>query len=235
MLPLLYVVRMDVEPAYLPEFVRWYDTRHAPDLIRAGFHSCHAYHSRGSSPFICNVYEIPSLEIFSSEAYVQVRRDDRQLTDEVLRKISNHSNTIFAQDVVVGVPARVFEPALQPSRLGAVTAPVITTLRFDIDDSRVVELRDWFRDIEAAAQSRKPGWLRSRLIQQQGKHPLFPSRQAQWQVLTEWASVDAADADGSAAEVMARYTVALGNAIRNVQYQAAALSATLLNSNSWAA
>lgn len=233
MLPLLYIVRMDVEPAYLPEFVRWYDTRHAPDLIRAGFHSCNAYHSCASPPFICNVYEIPDLKIFSSEGYAQVRRDDRQLTEQVLPKISNHSNTIVAQDVVVGVPARAFEPALQPSRSGAVNAPVITTLRFDIDESRIVELRGWFRDIEAAAQSRKPGWLRSRLTQQCGKHPVFPSRQAHWQVLTEWASLDAARADGVPEEVVQRYTITFGAAIRDVQYHAAVLSTILLNSNSW--
>lgn len=235
MLPLLYIVRMDVEPAYVPEFVRWYDTRHGPDLIRAGFHSCNAYHSCAASPFICNVYEIPDLKIFSSEAYAQIRRDDRQLTEQVLKKISNHSNTIFAQDVVVGVPVRAFEPASQPSRAGAVNAPVITTLRFDIDESRVADLRNWFRDTETVTQSHKPGWLRSRLIQQGGKHPLFPSKQAQWQVLTEWASLDAARVDGAPEDVVQRYTVTFGDGIRDVQYHAAALSATLLNSNSWTA
>lgn len=233
MLPLLYVVRMDVEPDYLAEFVRWYDTRHAPDLIRAGFHSCNAYHSCASSPFICNVYEIPHLEIFSSDGYVQVRRDDRQLTTEVLRKISNHSNTVFAQEVVVGVPSRALESASRPSRSGAVAAPVITTLRFDLDESRVTELRRWFRDNEAVAQSRKPGWLRARLTQQCGKHPLFPSKEAHWQVLTEWASLDAARADGTSAEVIQRYAMAYGDTIRGVQYHAATLSASLLNSNSW--
>ncbi|MBL8269921.1 hypothetical protein [Steroidobacter sp.] len=233
MLPLLYIVRMDVEPAYLPEFVSWYDTRHAPDLIRAGFHSCHAYHSCELAPFICNVYEIPSLEIFSSDAYVQVRHDDRQLTEQVLHKISNHSNTIFAQDVVVGIPARAFEPDARPSRSGAVTAPVITTVRFDIDESRAEDLKTWFRDVEANAQSRRPGWLRSRLAHQSGKHPMFPSKQAQWQVLTEWASLDGARSEGAAEQVVERYSLAFGGAIRNAQHHVAALNATLLNSNSW--
>lgn len=40
MLPLLYVVRMDVEADYRPEFVTCYDPRHDRDLIGTGFHSC---------------------------------------------------------------------------------------------------------------------------------------------------------------------------------------------------
>jgi hypothetical protein len=77
--------------------------------------------------------------------------------------------------------------------------------------------------------------LRSRLIRQCGKHPSFPSKQADWQVLTEWASVDAARADGTPDEVVQRYTVVFNDAICDVQYHAALLSATLLNSNGWVA
>ena len=77
MLPLLYVVRMDVEPDYIEPFVAWYDTRHGPDLIATGFHSCSAYHSFVGGPFICNVYEIPSVELLGSDAYVAVRQHDR--------------------------------------------------------------------------------------------------------------------------------------------------------------
>ena len=62
---------------------------------------------------------------------------------------------------------------------------------------------------------------------------MFPSREAHWQVLTEWASLDAARDDGAPAEVKQRYATTFGKAIRDVQYHAAALSATLLNSNSW--
>jgi hypothetical protein len=73
------------------------------------------------------------------------------------------------------------------------------------------------------------------LIQQGGKHPLFPSKQAHWQLLTEWASLDAARVDGAPEEVVQRYASTFGAGIRDVQYHAAGLSATLLNSNSWTA
>lgn len=233
MLPLLYVVRMDVEPGYLDEFVKWYDTRHGPDLIAAGFYSCSAYHSRVGQPLICNVYEVPSLEVFSSQAYVEVRRRDRQLTEEVLHKISNHSNTTYRQELVVGVPAAALRPDHRPSRAGAVCAPVVSTLRMDIAEGSVPAFRGWFEGEEAARLARRPGFLRARLARQEGKHPLFPSKQADWLLLTEWASFDDAAADGSPETVAGRQARESGASLTRIEYNIAALSATLLNANAW--
>lgn len=233
MLPLLYVVRMDVEPAYLGEFVKWYDTRHGPDLIGTGFYSCSAYHSRMGEPLICNVYEIPDLGIFSTEAYVGVRKRDRQLTEEVLHKISNHSNTVYRQEAVVGIPDAAFRPDSRPSRAGAVCAPVVATLRLDIDAAASADFRAWFLGAQAADSATRPGFLRSRLARQDGKHPLFPSKQADWLVLTEWASLDDALAAGSAEEVLDSYRRQAGKSLSRLEYNIAALSATLLNANAW--
>lgn len=235
MVPMLYVVRMDVEPEYLAEFVRWYDTRHAPDLIGSGFHSCSAYHSRVGAPLICNVYEVPDLAVFSSDAYVQVRKDDRQLTEEVLTKISNHSNTTYTQDTLVGVPAVAQGPGVRPSRAAAVCAPAISTVRFELPETALGALRRWFTEVETRAQQRNPGFLRARLARQTGKHPLFPSRQPEWLVLTEWASVSEASADGTAAEVCARYRREFATGVDRLEYNVATLSATLLNADSWTA
>lgn len=233
MLPLLYVVRMDVEPGYLDEFVKWYDTRHGPDLIGAGFYSCSAYHSRVGQPLICNVYEVPSLEVFSSDAYVEVRKRDRQLTEEVLHKISNHSNTTYRQEAVVGVPAPALRPDRRPSRAGAVCAPVVSTLRMDIAERSVPAFRGWFEGEEAARLAERPGFLRARLARQEGKHPLFPSKQAEWLLLTEWASLDDAAAEGAPEEVVGRHARESGASLSRIEYNIAALSATLLNANAW--
>lgn len=233
MIPLLYVVRMDVQPDYIDEFVRWYDTRHAPDLIGTGFHSCSAYHSRVGGPFICNVYEVPGLEIFSSEAYVQVRKDDRQLMSEVIPRISNHSNTIYRQEVIVGADSADRPPGDRPSRSVAVCAPVVATFRLDCADAEHAKLADWFRNVETRRQSVRPGFLRARLARQCGKHPLFPSSQPEWLVLTEWASIRDALADGTPAELTERYRRQLEPAISGLEYNLAALSATLLNADSW--
>ena len=233
MLPLLYVVRMDVEDGYLGEFVKWYDTRHGPDLIDTGFHSCNAYHSVVGGPLICNVYEVPDLEIFSSEAYVDVRRRDAQLVNEVLHKISNHSNTTYVQVRTVGVPESALSPGTRPSRRGAVTSPVVSTLRLDIAEGAADRFLAWYRDTEAPRQAGGAGFIAGRVGRQQGKHPLFPSSQPDWIVLTEWATVDEAAADGDPGAVAARYAEALGEDVSNLTYNVAALSATLLNATNW--
>lgn len=233
MLPLLYVVRMDVEPEYLDTFVAWYDTRHAPDLIAAGFHSCSAYHCVVGGPFICNVYEIPSVELLGSDAYVAVRQADRQLVDEVLHKIAHHSNTTYTQEAVVGVSAEALRPDDRPSRAGAVSAPVVATLRLDVEPEAEADLRRWYEEAEAVAQRRKPGFLRGRLARQHGKHPLFPSSQPDWLVLTEWATLDEALADGSGDEVCGRFADALGDRVCRLDYTVGRLSATLLSATTW--
>ena len=68
---------------------------------------------------------------------------------------------------------------------------------------------------------------------QSGKHPLFPSSQPDWIVLTEWASIDEALADNDGDSVVDRYAAALGGAVSRLEFQAGALSATLLNSTNW--
>ena len=232
MLPLLYVVRMDVEPDYLAEFVKWYDTRHGPDLIDTGFHSCNAYHSTVGGPLICNVYEVPSVEIFSSKAYVAVREHDTQLVDEVLQKISNHSNTVYRQEVTVGVPEAALGPGERPSRSGAVTAPVVSTLRLDIAAEAVDDFKAWFAESEHGRRGR-PGYLCARLGKQHGKHPLFPSSQPEWLLLTEWATVEEAEADGDAKQIVDRVEAAFPSQLSRLEYNVAALSATLLNAHNW--
>lgn len=224
---------MDVEDSYLDEFVKWYDTRHGPDLIAAGFHSCNAYHSVVGGPLICNVYEVPNLEIFSSDAYIDVRRQDHQLMDEVLHKISGHSNTTYEQTLTVGVSEAALQPADRPSRLGAVTSPVVSTLRVDIADGAEDRFLSWYRNSEALRQQGGTGFIAGRVGRQHGKHPLFPSSQPDWIVLTEWATVEEAIADGDVEAVGARYRAALGSDVSNLAYNVGALSATLLNATNW--
>ena len=233
MLPLLYVVRMDVEPDYLAEFVKWYDTRHGPDLINTGFHSCNAYHCSTGGPLICNVYEVPSVEIFSSDAYVAVREHDTQLVDEVLHKISNHSNTVYRQEATVGVPDAALGAAERPSRAGAVAAPVVSTLRLDIAAEVEGRFAGWFVASERERRDR-PGYLRARLGKQYGKHPLFPSSQPEWLILTEWATLEEAESDGDAEQVVNRFEGAFPSQLSRLQYNIASLSATLLNAHNWA-
>ena len=62
---------------------------------------------------------------------------------------------------------------------------------------------------------------------------MFPSSQAEWVVLTEWATIDEALADGSSDEVSSRYSDAFGDGLSRLEHHVGALSATLLNATNW--
>ncbi|MDG1987937.1 MAG: hypothetical protein P8J18_08155 [Halieaceae bacterium] len=234
MLPLLYVVRMDVEREYLTEFVKWYDTRHGPDLIGTGFFSCNAYHSVVGEPFICNVYEIPSVEILSSDAYIDVRKNDSQLVNEVLNKISNHSNTTYQQVategfVIEGVGGR----SVSPSRRTAVNSPVISTTCFDLTSSDEKLLKQFVADYFELKNQPDGGLISLRLAKQSGKHPLFPSSQPEWILLAEWSNLETAKILFSDAPSSSEPSAELHEIVSNKKSNIACLNATLLNPHTW--
>lgn len=115
----LYLARMDVTPSFLPTFEEWYDTRHAPDLITSGFHSCSAFYATEGAPLVHNVYLIPSVDIFTSPKYLGARDPKVDtLRPTVLDNVSNRSNTPYAQRVVLHaqpeqIPEVAFAAGLQ--------------------------------------------------------------------------------------------------------------------------
>ncbi len=113
------------------------------------------------------------------------------------------------------------------------TAPVVSTLRLDIDEASEDTFVEWFRTTEAERAGTRPGLIRTRLAKQFGKHPLFPSSQPEWIILSEWATLGEAEADGTPEEVIDRYEQAVPDAVTNTSYNVAVLSATLLNSGNW--
>jgi len=52
--------------------------------------------------------------------------------------------------------------------------------------------------------------------------------------MTEWATLDEAQLDGGVDEVIDRYRKQFGDAVARLEYNIAALSATLLNAHTWA-
>ncbi len=234
MLPLLYVVRMDVERDYLTEFIKWYDTRHGPDLIGTGFFSCNAYHSVVGEPFICNVYEIPNLEILSSDAYVAVRKNDSQLVDEVLNKISNHSNTTYSQVKTEGFTIRDSDLSSdRPSRKMAVSSPVISTTCFDYAGVDEALLEKFVSDYFQSHNKLDPNLISLRLAKQSGKHPLFPSSQPDWILLAEWSNFDSAKVVLSNDLLPDKKEAGINELVSNKKSNIACLNATLLNPHAW--
>jgi len=200
-LPAVYLARMDVEEADLPFFTDWYEHKHGPDLIAAGFYSAQAYHSAVGEPLVCNVYEIESSEIFYSPAYQAARTPERDPDrPRILAGVSNRSNTVYEQVLTIGVTLP--EVSWQAgSRLGQIDAPVITTARFETpqeDDGAVVE---WCRRVGFPRLETRSGFRAGRLCRQAGRlHPANPSDQPRWMLFVEWQDEEAAESDGLLSE-----------------------------------
>ena len=215
-LPTIYTARSDVDGAHLARVEDWYARRHAPDLIHAGFYTAQVYYSEVGSPRICNLYEIPGPELFLTPGYRDVAAKDEE-GPEVIALLTSRSNTIYEQALTANVlmPDRDWA---QGGRAGAVMAPALSTVRFDVpgvDDGAVVE---WYRSREFPRLQGQPGFRAGRLCRQGPPHPVAPSRDPRWFVIDEWDDVGTALADGATQEVLARHEAGLQGRLSRFAY-----------------
>lgn len=191
-LPCIYLARMECDIDYRPVFMRWYETKHAPDLIRAGFYSCTSYACEVGAPWDLNIYEIPGPGIFLSAKYQTARTPDHDpQRPEVLSRVSDRSNTPYGQILVDPDPGRVDWPG--GDRRGAVDAPAVSAVYFDCGPGEDAERRlaDWVRSAELPRMRGAAGFRRLRLCRRQGSH-VNVSVQPEWLLLVEWDSTVAA-------------------------------------------
>ena len=202
-LPTIYTARSDVDAANLARVEAWYVERHAPDLIRAGFYTAQVYYSDVGSPRICNLYEIPGPELFLTQAYRDVAARD---TDgpAVIALLTSRSNTIYEQMLTASGVRNGTDPA-RDSGADRVTAPAVSTCRFDLPVADDNALLDWYHAEEYPRLRRQPGFHAGRLCRRGPPHPTAPSRDPRWFAINEWDAVRWAMADGTADDAAARH------------------------------
>lgn len=220
-LPHVYFARMDVDPPGLRAFMDWYEDKHAPDTISVGFYSAQGYHCRVGKPFICNVYEIESSEIFYTSEYQTMRTPEQDpQRPAILETVSNRSNTVYSQ-VAVMTDTRPKSRWTDGGRESAVDGAAITTIRFDVaadDEDAVVE---WILNEEMPASQAIPELRAFRLCRQHGRlHPANPSGEPQWTVIREWDDQESAESSDSQDKVSERLAGAPFD-IKNSQYNLA--------------
>jgi hypothetical protein len=71
---LVYVSRFEIDADFIEEYDAWFAGRHVPDLLGVGFLSVSGYRSISRSE-VCNLYEIPSFDVFGP-AYDELARQD---------------------------------------------------------------------------------------------------------------------------------------------------------------
>lgn len=200
--PLIYTSRSDCELDYLEKKRQWNIHTHGPDLIEVGFYSVQCYQSEAGEPLLCNIYEIPDVDIFRSQAYADIASRDPQ-REEVMSKLSRRSNSIYEQVRTANPPGRT--PGLVPYPVGRIAEPWATTLRLDIDPDTEAALVEWYERTEFRRLGTVPGFRSGRLCRQSAAHPTAKSQDPRWLALLEWESRGAAEANGRAGEVIAHH------------------------------
>ena len=186
-LPILYTVRMDFAPEVEEEANRWNNTDHVSDLLGAGFLSAARYRSVHGAPSICHVYELPSVDVLSSEAYVNVRKPDPR----VAAGFSNHSVSVYSQVVAVNVPEtpRSFASP-RSSTLGGVDARYLMTVGMDVPPDSAEELVRWHREELIPNLLKAKGIANGRLCRRAGYHPVAPCLDPEWVAIFEMDSLE---------------------------------------------
>jgi len=182
--PKIYLARMQCEPSFVPQFTKWYINKHTVDLIEAGFLSCQYYHCDVGYPNICNVYEIPGPELFSTDIYQQARKVDEERPD-VLSHITDRTNTIYEVLSVLKVD-KSKQGALEfPG--GDIDAPAVAVVFFDLQGGGENEVLA-AASSERTISPRTGGIRRVRLCRFAAKHPNNPRDPRGWIVIAECES-----------------------------------------------
>ena len=80
----------------------WNNTRHISDLLGSGFLSAVRFRSLKGEPEYLHLYELPNIDLLSTEAYKNVRKYD-DWGPKLSHGFSNHSASLYNQLVTVNI------------------------------------------------------------------------------------------------------------------------------------
>ena len=75
-LPIIYTIRLDMQEDVTEEANLWNNTRHISDLLGSGFLSAVRFRSLKGEPEYLHLYELPNIDLLSTESYKNVRKYD---------------------------------------------------------------------------------------------------------------------------------------------------------------
>jgi hypothetical protein len=175
---LIYITRGNLPEDFEDAHHEWYARKHAPEVLGAGFWSARGYDAEGI-PKMCNIYEVPNLDVFSSTQYREMRKND-PFVPIAVSKLHGLTASVYSQIRIVD------RKGADVQRAPTVSGKSIGFLRFDDeDDARV---KAWFQTNIVNRLKGVDGLQRIRLLEQRQQHPLFPRKEPQWCVFVEWES-----------------------------------------------
>lgn len=178
--PLLYTAELDLAEADIEPFLQWYAYRHAPDVFRAGFHTCACYRVDDPGMNLFDLYEIPSWNLFETAWYRGMGGRDPYMA-ALMAKRRNKAHTVYEQR------------AIAPNAPGpCLDADWVSIFRFAVDD-------ETFDDAIVAALTRHQplmaasGLKRIRYATRGQDHPTNPTFRPGGMVVAEWSDKPPAD------------------------------------------
>ena len=178
-LPIIYTVQLDVSEEMEEEANRWCNTTHISDLLAAGFLSATRFRSIRGEPRYLHVYELPSTELLSTEAYANVSKND-DWGARIIPSFSNHSASLYQQVLAMNVPET-------PE---GVRSDCLIAVRMDVAPEAADELVQWHREEHIPLILEAKGAISARLCRKHGQHPRSPSHDPEWVSFYEIDSLD---------------------------------------------
>jgi hypothetical protein len=186
--PLIYVTRSETSDDFEVARREWYRRRHSTDIVGVGFWSARGFRAT-SVPRNWSVYEIPDVGLLSSDAYMEMRRNDT-FSPTVMKSFSYMSASVYTQ-VWVGAKSGPIAD-LAPTIAGA----CLSVAKFDAEDTDAVH--NWFEREVFGPYRNALGTASVRLWEQRDAHPLFPPKEPRWCAAVEWIAATQVDAAGLA-------------------------------------
>ena len=193
-LPIIYTIRLDMQADVEEESNLWNNTRHISDLLGSGFLSAVRFRSLMGEPAYLHLYELPGIELLSTQAYKNVRIND-DWGPKLSHGFSNHSASLYNQLVTVNIneTPRTFEEPRDPAKsMGAVQSDFLITVRMDVHPDSAGELVKWHEEEHIPLLMKVPGFQSARLCRRGGLHPRTPCLDQEWISIYEIDNPDAA-------------------------------------------
>ncbi len=188
-LPIIYTVRLDLTDEVREEFDAWAAGSHIQDLLNAGLLSALRFRSTRGEPEYMHLYELPNVELLSTEKYAAVSKNDdtgRKLHHGTL----NHSAALYKQEVAVNVPETPREFSEPRSMIGGIKSKALATVRMDVSEGDGDELIRWHKEEHIPLMMAVDGVVNARLCRRVGEHPVTPCREPGWFSIYELDSLD---------------------------------------------
>jgi hypothetical protein len=112
----------DIDPDYVLRYQQWHNCEHIPERVSIpGFREGRRYRAMSNAPHFLMFYETDATSVLASEAYMAALNSPTNWTREALTHFKNPVRSVYSRLATVGAPGRL-------------TAPYLTTLRFDLPD-----------------------------------------------------------------------------------------------------